>query len=73
MNSVSATYFFFDSHSQLVCERVKELSYVCHSQKEVLCQACSMFEPNADYIWERHVLKLLADGQVVFSTTYRMA
>ena len=26
-----------------------------------------MFEPNSDYIWERHVLMLLADGQVVFS------
>ena len=25
---------FFDSHPQLVCERVKELNYMCHTQKE---------------------------------------
>ena len=29
-----------------------------------------MFEPNSDYIWERHVLKLFADGQVVFSKIF---
>ena len=29
-----------------------------------------MFEPNSDYIWERHVLNLLADGQVVFSKIF---
>ena len=29
-----------------------------------------MFELNSDYIWERHVLKLLADGQVVFSKIF---
>ena len=34
------------------------------------CLACNMFEPNSDYIWERHVLKLLADGQVVFSKIF---
>ena len=75
MNSVSATYFcffffFFDRHPQLVCERVKELNYMCHTQKNMSCQACSMFEPNSDYIWERHVLKLLADGQSVFSKIF---
>ena len=70
---------FFDRHPQLVCERVKELNYMCHTKKNMSCLACSMFEPNSDYIWERHVLKLLVDGQVVspkssiFSTTYRMA
>ena len=26
--------FFFDRHPQLVCERVKELNYMCHTQKE---------------------------------------
>ena len=41
---------FFDRHSQLVCERVKELNYMCHTQKNLSCQACSMFEPNSDYI-----------------------
>ena len=25
---------FFDRHPQLVCERVKELNYMCHTQKE---------------------------------------
>ena len=25
---------FFDMHPQLVCERVKELYYMCHTQKE---------------------------------------
>ena len=65
MNSVSATY------PHLVCERVKELNYMSHSHKKNMsCQACSMFEPNSDYIWERHVLKLLADGQVVFSKVF---
>ena len=59
---------FFDIHPQLVCERVKELNYMCHSHKKNMsCQACSMFEPNSDYIWEHHVFKLLADGQVIFS------
>ena len=29
-----------------------------------------MIEPNFDYIRERHVLKLLADGQVVFSEIF---
>ena len=29
-----------------------------------------MFKPNSDYIWERDVLKLLADGQVVFSKIF---
>ena len=29
-----------------------------------------MFELNSDYIWERHVLKLLADGQVIFSIIF---
>ena len=29
-----------------------------------------MFEPNSDFIWERHVLKLLVDGQVVFSKIF---
>ena len=29
-----------------------------------------MFEPNSDYIWERYVFKLLADGQVVFSKIF---
>ena len=24
----------FDRHPQLVCERVKELNYMCHTQKE---------------------------------------
>ena len=38
-----------------------------HTKQNMSCQAGSMFEPNSDYIWERHVLKLLADGQVVFS------
>ena len=62
---------FFDRHSQLVCERVKELNYMCHSHKKNMsCQACSMFEPNSDYIWERHVLKLLADGHVVLSKIF---
>ena len=42
---------FFDRHPQLMCERVKELNYVCHSHKKSMsCQACSMFEPNSDYI-----------------------
>ena len=47
------TYFCwsFDRHPQLVCERVKELNYMCHSyKKNMSCQACSMFEPNSDYI-----------------------
>ena len=58
-------------HPQLVCERVKELHYMCHSlKKNMSCQTCSMFEPNSDYIWERHVLKLLADGQVIFSKIF---
>ena len=39
-------------------------------KKNMSCQACSMFEQNSDYIWERHVLKLLADGQVVFSKIF---
>ena len=70
---------FFDRHPQLVFERVKELNYMCHTKKNMSCLACSMFEPNSDYIWEHHVLKLLVNGQVVFpqssifSTTYRMA
>ena len=34
------------------------------------CQACNMFEPNSDYRWERHVLKLLAVGQEVFSKIF---
>ena len=34
------------------------------------CQACCVFEPNSDYIWERHVLKLLADGWAVFSKIF---
>ena len=25
---------FFDRHPQLVCEHVKELNYICHTQKE---------------------------------------
>ena len=62
---------FFDRHARLVCECVKELKYMCHSHKKNMsCQVCSMFEPNSDYIWERHVLKLLADGQVVFSKIF---
>ena len=44
-------FFFFDRHPQLVCEHVKELNYMCHSHKKNMsCQACSMFEPNSDYI-----------------------
>ena len=39
-------------------------------KKNMICQACNMFEPNSDYIWERHVLKLLVDGQVVFSKIF---
>ena len=39
-------------------------------KKNMSCQACSMFEPNSDYIWECHVLKLLADDQVVFSKIF---
>ena len=36
---------FFDRHPQLVCERVKELNYMCHSHKKNMsCQDCSMFE-----------------------------
>ena len=62
---------FCDRHPQLVCERMKELNYMCHSHKKNMsCQACTMSEPNSDYIWERHVLKLLADGQVVFSKIF---
>ena len=34
------------------------------------CQACNMFELNSDYIWERHILKLLADGHVVFTKIF---
>ena len=42
---------FFDRHPQLVCERVKELNYMCHSHKKNMsCQACSMFELNSYYI-----------------------
>ena len=40
--------------------------HVPHTQKNMSCQSCSLFELNSDYIWERHVLKLLADGQVLF-------
>ena len=38
---------FIDRHPQLVCERVNELNYMCHTQQE---EACNMFEPNSDYI-----------------------
>ena len=62
---------FFGRHPQLVCECVKELNYMCHSHKKNMsCQACCMFEPNSDYIWEHNFLKLLADGQVVFSKIF---
>ena len=65
---------FFDRHPQLVCEHVKELNYMCHSHKKNMsCQGCSMFELNSDYIWECHVLKLLADGQVVFSKIFNFS
>ena len=70
LDEFSFSYLFllcFDRHPQLVCE----LNYMCHTHKKNMsCQACSMFEPNSDYIWERHVLKLLADGQVVFSKIF---
>ena len=32
--SFSYLFLFFDRHPQLVCERVKELNYMCHTQKE---------------------------------------
>ena len=41
---------FFDRHPQLVCERVKELNYMCHHKKNMSCQVCCRFEPNSDYI-----------------------
>ena len=42
---------FFARHPQLVCERVKELNYMCNSHKKNMsCQAFSMFEPNSGYI-----------------------
>ena len=37
LNEFSFSYLFllfFDRHPQLVCERVKELNYMCHTQKE---------------------------------------
>ena len=37
LDELSFSYFFllfFDRHPQLVCERVKELNYMCHTQKE---------------------------------------
>ena len=40
----------FDRHPELVCERVKELNYMCHPHKRTVEQACNMFEPNSDYI-----------------------
>ena len=56
-----------------------KLSWSWSTKRTCLARpVCSMFEPNSDYIWERHVLKLLADGQVIspkssnFSPTYRM-
>ena len=39
-------------------------------KKNMSWRICYRFEPNSDYIWERHVLKLLADGQVVFSKIF---
>ena len=42
---------FCDRHPQFVCERVKQLNYMCHSHKKNMSyQACSMSEPNSDYI-----------------------
>ena len=38
--------------------------------KRTSWQVCCRFEPNYNYIWERHVLKLLADGQVAFSKIF---
>ena len=54
LNEFSFSYsflLFFERHPQLVCEHVKELNYMCHTQKKNMSrQAWSMFEPNSDYI-----------------------
>ena len=53
--------------SMWACEgaelHVPHTKRTCLARHVVHC----MFESNSDYIWERHVLKLLADDQVVFS------
>ena len=58
---------FFDRHPQLMCEMWRSWITCVTHKKNMSCQVCFRFEPNSDYIWERHVLKLPADGQVVFS------
>ena len=53
------------------CVSVWRSWIICATHKKNMsCQVCCRFEPNSDYIWERHVLKLHADGQVVFSKIF---
>ena len=73
---------FFDRHSQLVCERVKELNYMCHTHihtktclaRPVVClnRTLTTFE-NAMFLSYLRMARWFSPKSSIFSTTYRMA
>ena len=70
---------FFDRHPQLVCEYVKELNYMCRTQKErlarpVVClnRTLTTFE-NAMFLSYLRMARWFSQKSSIFSTTYLMA
>ena len=69
---------FFDRHHQLVCERVKELNYMCHTKRTCLARpvvclnrTLTTFE-NAMFLSYLRMARWFSPKSSIFSTTYRM-